>query len=261
MGELQVQSVGLSGGMPFIESDDPIPGLEVESVYIPGPRGLQYGGQFRGTWNMSSGTAGPAALPPTTMPRTPPTTVTPDATLTGVRFRSGRCNIRLDPYRLLPSGKCAGQPHRPQRRLRRYGLRNDAADQLSDNHPFESTICPGNSITPGIWFRRVSISASRICSDFVYNDGTPRQSALPSLRNRVGRPVAATITPRATCRYPSERPLIDAGCRIYPIRAGLHLMSGVAVYLGRCRVCAGSITVNFSDTSGGGTGIQRRAPR
>lgn len=60
MGELQVQSVGLSGGMPIIESDDPIPGLEVESVYIPGPRGLQYGGQYRGTWDMSSGTSGPA---------------------------------------------------------------------------------------------------------------------------------------------------------------------------------------------------------
>ena len=40
MGDLQVKSVGLAGGMPVIESDDPIPGLEVESVYIPGPRGV-----------------------------------------------------------------------------------------------------------------------------------------------------------------------------------------------------------------------------
>lgn len=60
MGDLQVKSVGLAGGMPVIESDDPIPGLEVESVYIPGPRGLQYGGQYRGPWDMSSGTSGPA---------------------------------------------------------------------------------------------------------------------------------------------------------------------------------------------------------
>ena len=42
MGDIQIRSVGMSGGMPVIESDDPIPGLEVESVYIPGPRGLQY---------------------------------------------------------------------------------------------------------------------------------------------------------------------------------------------------------------------------
>ena len=83
MGELQVQSVGLSGGMPFIESDDPIPGLEVESVYIPGPRGLQYGGQFRGPWNMSSGTAGPAAPANDYHATHTATTVTPSATLTG----------------------------------------------------------------------------------------------------------------------------------------------------------------------------------
>ena len=35
MGDIQIRSVGMSGGMPVIESDDPIPGLEVESVYIP----------------------------------------------------------------------------------------------------------------------------------------------------------------------------------------------------------------------------------
>ena len=41
MGDIQIRSVGMSGGMPVIESDDPIPGLEVESVYIPGPLGKQ----------------------------------------------------------------------------------------------------------------------------------------------------------------------------------------------------------------------------
>lgn len=40
MGDLQVQSVGLAGGMPVVEDDDPIPGLEIESVYIPGARGF-----------------------------------------------------------------------------------------------------------------------------------------------------------------------------------------------------------------------------
>ena len=84
MGELQVQSVGLSGGMPFIESDDPIPGLEVESVYIPGPRGLQYGGQFRGTWNMSSGVYAPAAPSASQAATYTPTTMTPDGTIPGV---------------------------------------------------------------------------------------------------------------------------------------------------------------------------------
>lgn len=57
----QIASVGMSGGMPIIEDDDPIPGLEVDSVYIPGPRGLYFGGQFKGYWDMSSGAAGPAA--------------------------------------------------------------------------------------------------------------------------------------------------------------------------------------------------------
>ena len=83
MGDIQIRSVGMSGGMPVIESDDPIPGLEVESVYIPGPRGLQYGGQFRGTWDMSSGSTGPAAPLNDYQATHTATTVTPSATLTG----------------------------------------------------------------------------------------------------------------------------------------------------------------------------------
>jgi len=59
-------------------------GMEVESVYIPGPRGLQYGGQFRGTWDMSSGVFVPAAPSASQAATYTPTTMTPDGTIPGV---------------------------------------------------------------------------------------------------------------------------------------------------------------------------------
>lgn len=61
---MQVQSIGL-GVIPQ-PVDDEHPGPEVESVYVPGPRGYHGGGgggsNFAGDWDMSIGSAGGAAV-------------------------------------------------------------------------------------------------------------------------------------------------------------------------------------------------------
>lgn len=122
---MQVQSIGL-GVIPQPVDDDKS-GPEVESVYIPGPRGYRGGGasasNFAGDWDMSIGEPGGRAdeLTIATLSTLTGTTITPDYPLsvTGDYLFTGGETGRIqladpmpDSYALfaltMPAGACTG---------------------------------------------------------------------------------------------------------------------------------------------------------
>jgi len=122
---MQVHSVGL-GVIPAIVDQDNS-GPEVESVFIPGPRGLTGGTgspvlQFAGDWDMSIGEpGGPPALTVATLAALTGTTITPDSplTVTGTYLFTGGETARIqladpnpDSYAVfaltMPAGSSSG---------------------------------------------------------------------------------------------------------------------------------------------------------
>lgn len=122
---LQVKTIGL--GVIPAPVDDEHPGPEVESVYIPGPRGYHGGGaagsNFAGDWDMSIGEPGGRAdeLTIATLSTLTGTTITPDYPLsvTGDYLftggETGRIQIAEPEYSsyalfalTMPAGACSG---------------------------------------------------------------------------------------------------------------------------------------------------------
>lgn len=251
MGELQVQSVGLSGGMPFIESDDPIPGLEVESVYIPGPRGLQYGGQFRDTWNMSSGTSGPAAPATDYQATHTGTTITPDSHLTGAGgFKLAAASSGIIP--ILTSGTAQANIVNPGYVSGDtiYSVLLILANSSATAADIESLV---NGTAPsGMWSAVIAaVPFAYVASFTAVNNTVPSPGGYGStaqgdtlklsLNYVTG---AVTMTIGASSYTPATLNLADI-----PAGQGLRLWAGVLSTAADVVFDAGSVTVNFSDTS------------
>jgi len=217
-----------------------------------------YSGQYKGAWDMSSGTAGPAAPATDYQATHTGTTITPAAHLTsGQPFAFATATSARIP--ILTSGTAQASIINP--------------GYVSGDTIYTTSLFIANSAitaqgietflngTPvsGVWLAGVSIAGflGKV-QLFDWNDGAGDSPAFVDtahgdtlLLNLDYATGAVTLTIGSNTYGPATLNLGDI-----PAGQGLHLIAGVISTSADVVFDAGHISVNFSDTSGGGAGFR-----
>ena len=222
--------------------------------------GNPYSGVFKGSWDMSSGSSGPAAPLNDYQATHTATTVTPSATLggTGPRYLAASSSPLIP---LLSSGIASATITQPA-----YAagdtiyatvlLITSSSVTASDIESLFSGLRPS-----GLYLAYIALSPYAAAAGLgSVNDGTPSSES--------GASAAASTVVHATLDYATG--VVSAAVGSGPVFGttnldlaaiaakgdGLRLWAGVISTAAAVVFDAGHISVNFSDTSGGGTGFQ-----